>query len=466
MDNFNIKDMQDAEALLLKNKQLCTQLEEIASLNNQLKKNEAEKKEQYEILDSLAEIFYSMHVIDLINDTVKEYNAKNEVKKIVNHTNGATEMMNQVIDSVIKSESLDEALAFTDLKTVSERLTGKKIISKELIGKNIGWFLASFILMEKDKNGKPSKVIFTTRVIDEEKKQEEKLIRKTQTDEMTGLFNRRAYEEDIYAHNDIPDEENFIYISIDVNGLKVINDSVGHTAGDELIIGSCECMKKSLGAYGKLYRIGGDEFVAILLCSADKIKSVLEDFDKTIASWKGKIIDSLSVSYGWVSKEEVPEASVRQLGVIAEKRMYEAKSAHYRKSGVDRKGQQDAHKALCELYTKILKINITEDTYHIVNMGVDEKTMDKGFSDKISSWFESFGKKGFVHPEDLDEYLRLTDIDYMKDYFKKDKTSLHIFYKRKFGDNEYKQVMMEIIKANDYSDDNQSLFLYVKNIDR
>ncbi|MBQ5759939.1 MAG: hypothetical protein IIV92_07500 [Schwartzia sp.] len=44
-------------------------------------------------------------------------------------------------------------------------------------------------------------------------------------------------------------------------------------------------------------------------------------------------------------------------------------------------------------------------------------------------------------------------------------SSTHIFYRRKY-DAVYKQVMMEIIPAGDYSGDNQSLFLYVKNLDR
>ena len=53
----------------------------------------------------------------------------------------------------------------------------------------------------------------------------------------------------------------------------------------------------------------------------------------------------------------------------------------------------------------------------------------------------------------------------MKDYFASDKTSLHIFYRRKFEEG-FKQVMMEIIPADDYSNDNQSLFLYVNNIEK
>lgn len=423
------------------------------------------KREQMEALESMAAVFYSMHIINLENDTVEEFNAFNEVKQIVNHKHGANDMMKQVMKTVTSAEYLDAALKFTDLTTVADRMKNKNFIGEEFVGNRVGWFNAMFITVEADSENKPVKLIYATRIIDEEKKQKEKLIRKTQTDEMTGLLNRRAYEEDIYAHNDTPDEEEFVYVSIDVNGLKIINDTNGHLAGDELIVGACQCMKETMGAYGKLYRIGGDEFVAILLCNSKTVAEILADFDNKTANWTGELIKGISVSYGWVSKNEEPSASVRQLGEIAEKRMYIAKSAHYSKQGVDRRGQQNAHKALCELYTKILKINLSDDSYQIVNIDEKETLFEKEKSKKISEWLYDFGKSGRVHPEDMEEYLRLTDFNYMKEYFKNNKTSLHIFYRRKYEEG-FKQVMMEIITADDYSDDNQNLFLYVKNIDK
>lgn len=421
------------------------------------------KNEQYETLVSLAEIFYSIHVIDLVNDTVEEIKAANEVKKFVNHTHGAVNMMKQVIRIVTTKNYLEGALQFTDLNTLSDKMQNKKIVSEEFVGNRVGWFVASFITMEKDISGKPTKVIFTTRIIDEEKKQKEKLIYKTQTDEMTGLLNRRAYEEKIYEKN--PDSnDNLIYISIDLNGLKIANDNLGHLAGDELIKGACHCMKKCLGNYGKLYRTGGDEFVAILNCGKNQISDILSDFDNTVSKWSGKIIDSLSVSYGWVSREDMKDISLQEMGVIADKRMYEAKNLYYSKKGLDRRGQAAAHTALCNLYTKILKINITNDSYNIVNLDASEQTKDKGFADTISEWFKGFADKGQVHQDDAEDFLKKTDLEYLKKYFNEGKTSITIFYRRKFA-NEFKQVAMEMIPADDYSSDNQTLFLYVKNID-
>ena len=80
-------------------------------------------------------------------------------------------------------------------------------------------------------------------------------------DKMTGCFNRRSYEEDL---SKMSANDQFIYISMDVNGLKIINDSHGHAAGDELICGAAACMRSCFDKYGKVYRIGGDEFVAVL----------------------------------------------------------------------------------------------------------------------------------------------------------------------------------------------------------
>ena len=177
------------------------------------------------------------------------------------------------------------------------------------------------------------------------------------------------------------------------------------------------------------------------------------------------MVENISVSYGYTKAVESRGLPIYEVASIADKRMYENKTAYYKKKGVDRRGQADAHRALCNLYTKILKINITDDTYSIVNMDVSEQTKEMGFvENSISEWLRSFGKSGQVHEEDIDDYLRYTNIDYMRDYFAGNKTSLHIFYRRKFGD-EFKQVMMEIIPADDYSNDNQSLFLYVNNIE-
>lgn len=422
------------------------------------------KNDYYNVLGTLAGIYNSLQVIDLAEDTIVVFTERDKEQDFADPKQGASEMLAAFMSGLATDECRERALEYTDLKTLADRMQNKQYLAAQLIGKGIGWFVAGFIAMETGADGRPVRVIFTTQSIDEEKRQEEILIHRTRTDELTGLLNRRAYEEDIYQHDVIPATEHFVSMSLDVNGLKVVNDTLGHAAGDELLIGASQCMKKSLGPYGQLYRTGGDEFIAILTCDSRKLKEILDDFEETMAKWTGRLNDHLSISYGYISGEEEPEMSVRQLGVIADQRMYEAKSAYYRKTGVDREGNQDAHRAVCGLFTKILKINITDDTYQIINMDMTEKTPEKGFSDRISSWLSSFGTGGQIHPDDLREYLHKTDIHFLKNYFAENESYFSFIYRRKYGDV-YKHVMMEIIPANDYSDENQSLYLYVKTIE-
>ena len=165
---------------------------------------------------------------------------------------------------------------------------------------------------------KPVKLIFTIRSIDDEKRKEEKLIYTSNTDQLTGCFNRRAYEKDI-AEMDLNTE--FIYLSMDL---------------DELLKGASYCMKKCFDDYGKVYRIGGDEFIVILFTNYESFAKIKEAFDNTVANWSGELVSSITVSCGIVSGSEQPWASWEEISRIADRRMYEQKAIYYRKNGIDR----------------------------------------------------------------------------------------------------------------------------------
>lgn len=74
------------------------------------------------------------------------------------------------------------------------------------------------------------------------KKSEEELELLSSTDGQTGIFNRRAYIEDIARKNRRGMDDILVYLAIDINGLKSVNDKRGHEAGDELIKGTTECI--------------------------------------------------------------------------------------------------------------------------------------------------------------------------------------------------------------------------------
>lgn len=169
-----------------------------------------------------------------------------------------------------------------------------------------------------------------------EKYEKEKYIYTSNTDELTKCLNRHAYEADIQKL-DLNSE--WVYISLDLNGLKQTNDKMGHSAGDELICAASSCMKFAFASYGKIYRIGGDEFVVLLTQSVSDLQHILKVFDSTISNWHGKYSNSVSVSYGIVQSSEQEFDSILSVSKLADERMYKNKSNYYKISGNDRRRQ-------------------------------------------------------------------------------------------------------------------------------
>ena len=291
-----------------------------------------EQMEQLKILTSMAGIYYSMHLIDLRKMTITEYAARNQVKEVVekNKNNDATTTIHEVMQATMTEQYLDQGLAFTELSTLAERLRGRKVIFKDLLGRNVGWIRLSFISISTDADGCPDKVICTTQVIDEEKRREVRLIRESTTDKLTHCLNRRAYENDVRNYTDIQDED-FVFVSIDVNGLKKVNDTMGHAAGDELLSGAARCMRRCFGDVGKVYRTGGDEFAIILFADDEKLSELKAAFEQAVDSWSGKTVKSLSVSCGYVKSKDFPDFTAEEIAKLADVRMYEEKADHYSK---------------------------------------------------------------------------------------------------------------------------------------
>ena len=167
-----------------------------------------------------------------------------------------------------------------------------------------------------------------------ERLEKEKLIYTSNTDELTRCLNRHAYENDMKKLNL---SEEWVYISADLNGLKGANDTYGHMAGDELICAAADCMRNSFHEYGKVYRIGGDEFSVIITENPSQVEELIHSFDSNVANWHGKFVDSMTVSYGWVFSTERNWDSAYEISKAADARMYQRKERYYTESGADRR---------------------------------------------------------------------------------------------------------------------------------
>ena len=163
-------------------------------------------------------------MLDLQHDTFALYTAGDLILRVGERAAGAKELMRKIVHKVVVDEHQASAQKFMDLDSLGDRLIKKKIVSGEFMVKDLGWFRRSFISIDVDEDGRPLKVIFTTRNIDEDKKREQKLIRRSYTDELTKCYNRSAYIDDV---RELPGDSVYVYVSMDVNGLKPVNDTLG-----------------------------------------------------------------------------------------------------------------------------------------------------------------------------------------------------------------------------------------------
>ena len=287
-----------------------------------------EKEEQYAVLATMAGLNHSMYVIKLRENKIMRYCGAEISEENIEgrYYEDADVRLRALLENRTVEEYREAAREFIDLHTLPERMEGEKYISGDFIGTTLGWFHASFIAIQQDEEQRPVSVIFAVRSIEYEKRKEEQLLRSSTTDELTRCYNRRAYEQDI---KELAADKKFLYLTADVNGLKAVNDRLGHAAGDELLCGVAGCMKQSFDAYGKVYRVGGDEFVTILFTDEEQFGIIKQNFDSLVDNWSGDTVPHMSVSCGAVWSDERQWKSVREIAKLADKRMYEKKAAHY-----------------------------------------------------------------------------------------------------------------------------------------
>jgi diguanylate cyclase (GGDEF)-like protein/PAS domain S-box-containing protein/putative nucleotidyltransferase with HDIG domain len=306
--------------------QLAAAEEELWNHNEQLKKSQSDLKASEETFRTLFE--GSSDAIFLMEGT-----------RFIYCNSAATELFGYTSKDSIIGKGLCE---LSPEKQLDGMLSREKEIEINKAAQENGKFKFEWWLQKIDGTLFPVEVMLTPIVLDgkevfhvlwrdisERKQMEQKLEYLSYHDQLTGLYNRRFFVEEL-ERLDVKRNYPLTIIMADVNGLKLINDSFGHSKGDELLVKTAEVIKKGCRADDIISKVGGDEFVMLLpktdVLEAERIVKRIKSIclNERVASLE------LSISFGWEAKlhegEDVSEIYRKAEDYLYKRKLFESPS--------------------------------------------------------------------------------------------------------------------------------------------
>ncbi|KNZ41983.1 hypothetical protein AKG39_09080 [Acetobacterium bakii] len=309
-----------------------------------------------------------------------------------------------------KGKEIDEVF------NIINEFTGKKsdnIVKKVLETGNVLELDKHTLLISKDgtqrpiedsvapilkENGVIAGAVLVFRDFSEKKKKQEEILYLNYHDYLTGLYNRRYYEE---ALKKLDTKENLPLTLVmgDVNGLKLINDSFGHTMGDELLQKAAKTIEEGSRKDDIVARLGGDEFIIVLpRTDIFEAEEIVKQIRQLTSKEKIGAFD-VSISFGYETKE-FEEEDIQEIFKKAEDDMYRHKlyeSSSTRSKSIElimnnlyeRSHQEMRHSKsvakMCEaMGTKLHfnkaavdEIKMAGLMHDIGKMGIDEKLLNR-----------------------------------------------------------------------------------------
>jgi diguanylate cyclase (GGDEF)-like protein/PAS domain S-box-containing protein len=233
-------------------------------------------------------------------------------------------------DLTVPKESLEKAE-----EVVSELRAGRTWSGEVLLRRKDGSYVPVFVTATPlfDARGDLAGMIGVSSDISERKALQEELERRASHDPLTGLPNRPAFVERIgQALQRTRRRQNSSEVGVlfmDLDGFKTINDSLGHEAGDRLLVAVAERLRKRLRNEDVLARFGGDEFAVLLEVTAGTSEAIrvaqriAEDLREpfTVDDFQVSVSTSVGITLGTAQANDDPERMLRD----ADAAMYRAK---------------------------------------------------------------------------------------------------------------------------------------------
>ena len=230
------------------------------------KRLETERELFNQVANSLARVYDVIYYVNTATNEYSEFSSTNLLDVLQKPAQGTDffEKLKGDARTVIYPQDLEKVLAFLNKNTLMSRLRSSAMTSVEYrlqMGRQPVYVRLSGMLANDDTH-----VILCVENIDEDIRILNEANEKARRDSLTGVRNKYAYFEEenlLQRHVENQDAPPFAIAVFDLNDLKKTNDTQGHAVGDELIIAGCRLICNTF-KHSPVFRIGGDEFAAIL----------------------------------------------------------------------------------------------------------------------------------------------------------------------------------------------------------
>ncbi|NCA98330.1 MAG: diguanylate cyclase [Clostridia bacterium] len=273
-----------------------------------------------------------------------------------------------------------------------------------------------------DTSGQVIGLIGISRDITSRKQHEDEVKYLNYHDSLTGLYNRPFFQEEL-ARLDTPRQLPLSIIIGDINGLKLINDAVGHDEGDKLLVNVARILKSNCRSDDIIARTGGDEFWILLpKTDSEGARLVVERIKKSCHEYSREQENDayyVDISLGFATKQS-PEESFAKIRNDAETYMYkrkllETRSLHssiiasIKTTLFEKSNETEAHATRLATMTKQLgqALGLSEDD--LVALELFSTLHDIG---KISIDREILTKPGRLSDEEWDEIKKHPEVGY------------------------------------------------------
>ena len=194
------------------------------------------------------------------------------------------------------------------------------------------WCIDRGLVVERNRHGRATRIIGTTTNIDVVRSNFERLKSSIYQDPLTGLHNR-LYLNTRYKYFTLEESQPLSLVYVDISGLKVINDYLGHAKGDSLVKLAAHVLKNEVYLDHEVVRLSGDEFLLIFTnCSSTQCRNYIAKFAEMLDARNAEYEYPLPLYFGFgiATLHEIPDGDTfLRCEARADMRLQEYKAQHH-----------------------------------------------------------------------------------------------------------------------------------------